>query len=264
MNSFYSAHDIAAACEGPAAGVAVEVVGEIGSTNADLMARLHALNGPTLLVAEKQTAGRGRAGRSWHMEPGKSLAFSLAWKFALPVARLPGLSLVAGVALAECLAERGVDARLKWPNDVLKDGAKLAGILIETAADKANPQRGAWAVIGIGVNLGFSSELSAHVGAPVAACGLSDHPDRILAAILSCLARSLVQFEAAGMQAFVERWNSLHAYAGQPVAILDHGKAVHQGRAAGIDEAGRFLLDTDGGRVAVMSGDVSLRLVNYA
>ncbi|MGV3742754.1 MAG: biotin--[acetyl-CoA-carboxylase] ligase [Burkholderiaceae bacterium] len=259
MSSFYSAQDIAAACEGAATRVAVEVVRETGSTNADLMARLNVLQGPTLLVAENQTAGRGRAGRSWHMEPGKTLTFSLAWKFALPMAQLPGLSLVAGVALAECLAGMGIDVRLKWPNDVLKDGAKLAGILIEAAADKANPQHAAWAVVGIGLNLSPSSALAAHVGAPIAASGLSAHPDRVLAAILNCLARSFVQFEEEGMPAFVGRWNQLQAYAGQTVAILDHGKPVHQGRSVGIDEAGRLLLDTDRGRVAVMSGDVSLR-----
>jgi BirA family transcriptional regulator, biotin operon repressor / biotin---[acetyl-CoA-carboxylase] ligase len=269
MSFVYSAQDIAAACEGAAQQVAIEVVLETGSTNADLMARLHALRGPTLLIAEKQTAGRGRAGRTWHMEPGKTLTFSLAWKFALPLAQLPGLSLVTGVSLAETLAAWDIDARLKWPNDVLKDGGKLAGILIEAAPEKNNPSHAAWAVIGIGLNLDASPALQTQIGAPIAAAtGLPENRgfnrNRIVAAILSNLTTALVQFEHDGLPPFVERWNRLHAYAGKPVAILDHGNVLHRGRAVGIDRAGRFLLDTDKGQVAVMSGDVSLRLTEHA
>ncbi|MDQ9169166.1 biotin--[acetyl-CoA-carboxylase] ligase [Oxalobacteraceae bacterium R-40] len=269
MSFVYSEQDIAGACEGLARQVAIEVVRETGSTNADLMARLHALRGPVLLIAEKQTAGRGRAGRTWHMEPGKTLTFSLAWKFALPLAQLPGLSLVAGVSLAETLAAWGIDARLKWPNDVLKDGGKLAGILIEAAPEKDNPSHAAWAVIGIGLNLDASPALQAQIGAPIAAAdslpeNRSFDRNRIVAALLNSLAKALVQFEDEGLSPFIERWNCLHAYAGKPVAILDHGNVLHRGRALGIDHAGRFLLDTDEGQVAVMSGDVSLRLAEHA
>lgn len=255
----YSAQDIAAACEGPAQSITVEVVEETGSTNADLMARLHALHRPTLLVAERQTAGRGRAGRAWHMEPGKTLTFSLAWRFALPLAQLTGLPLVVGVALAESLAAWGVDARLKWPNDVVNDGGKLAGILVEAAADKRDAGH-AWAVIGIGMNLESSPELATRIGTPVAAAqGLPADRNRVLAAIANGLAKALLQFEAEGLQAFAVRWNRLHAHAGKPVAILDGDTAVHRGIATGIDESGRLVLDTDQGRIAVLSGDVSLR-----
>lgn len=259
----YSAQDIAAACTGPASQVAVEVVGETGSTNADLMARLPALAGPTMLLAEKQTAGRGRAGRTWHMEPGKTLTFSLAWKFALPVGQLPGLSLVVGVAIAETLAAWDVDARLKWPNDVLKDGHKLAGILIEASAEKGQLPPSAWAVIGVGLNLQTSAQLSEQIGAPIAAAAnLWENRNHLVAAMLSDLAKTLIQFEEQGLQAFTTRWNRLHAYAGKPVVILDGGSVLHQGQAVGIDEAGRFVLETAQGRVAVLSGDVSLRLVD--
>jgi BirA family transcriptional regulator, biotin operon repressor / biotin---[acetyl-CoA-carboxylase] ligase len=262
MSFIYSAQDIAAACTGPASQVAIEVVGETGSTNADLMARVHALPGPTLLLAEKQTAGRGRSGRTWHMEPGKTLTFSLAWKFLLPMAQLPGLSLVAGVAIAETLDAHGVDARLKWPNDVLMDGGKLAGILIEAVAEKEASQPAVWAIIGVGLNLQSSNYLSEQIGMPIAAAaGLSENRNRIVTALLNGLAKALLQFEEEGLQAFTSRWNRLHAYAGKPVAILDGGSVLHQGQAVGIDESGRFVIDTDQGRVAVLSGDVSLRLV---
>ena len=120
------------------AGIWRDFVAETGSTNADLLARAAAstsgLDGPVLLLAGSQTAGRGRAGRSWQSAPDASLTFSLAWKFDRALPQLVGLPLAVGVAIAEALHACGLDARLKWPNDVLLDGRKLAGILIETQA----------------------------------------------------------------------------------------------------------------------------------
>ena len=108
-------------------GVDVEVVEETGSTNADLLKRAAALSAPLLLVARNQTAGRGRAGRSWLSSSEGSLTFSLAWRFDGGLPRLTGLPLAVGVALAETLERLGVQVGLKWPNDVLRDGDKLAG-----------------------------------------------------------------------------------------------------------------------------------------
>lgn len=256
----YSEKEITAACEGPAQQVAIEVVEETGSTNADLMARLQTLQGSTLRVAESQTAGRGRAGRAWHMEPGKTLTFSLAWRFGLPLAQLVGLSLVAGVALAERLTAWKIDARLKWPNDVLKDGGKLAGILVEAAADKRDAHH-AWAVVGIGLNLASSAHVAAQIGTPIAAAtGLPDDPNAVLAALLNSLAKSLAEFEEQGLPPFITRWNRLHAYADKPVAILENGRIAHEGSAVGVDDTGRLVLDTEHGRIAILSGDLSLRL----
>src|SRR5690606_28510555 len=99
-----------------------------------------------------QTAGRGRAGRPWYAAPGRSLTFSLAWKFQRPVHALVGLPLAVGVALAEALAMYNIEVGLKWPNDVLHEGRKLAGILIESASVDS-PQPASWAVIGIGINM---------------------------------------------------------------------------------------------------------------
>src|SRR6185312_6038226 len=141
---------------------AIEIVAETGSTNADLLVRIGGLDGPLLLIAERQTAGRGRAGRTWHASPEASLTFSLAWKFSRQTRDLAGLPLAVGVALAEALAAFGWDAALKWPNDVLLDGRKLAGILIETANRRDG--EGAWAVIGIGINLAMPEDLAARIG----------------------------------------------------------------------------------------------------
>lgn len=240
------------------AGVAVEVVFETGSTNADLLARAAALPANLLLVAERQTAGRGRAGRSWLSADGGSLTFSLAWKFKLPVHALAGLPLAVGVALADTLAALDVTVQLKWPNDLLKDGAKLAGVLIETQSAGAGA---VWAVIGVGLNLALPDELEARIGRPAASAPwlAKMNRDALMAALLDQLAASLRQFEQQGFSAFCARWNRLHAYQGCPVDIIDRGVILHQGIAAGVDDSGALLLDGAFGRVAVNAGDVSLR-----
>jgi len=240
-------------------GVAVEVVGETGSTNADLLARAPGLSAPLLLIAEHQTAGRGRAGRSWLSEPGNALTFSLAWRFEGGLQRLTGLPLAVGVALAETLAALGQPVQLKWPNDVLKDGDKLAGILVETAA---RTDGATWAVIGIGLNLVMPDAMEQRIGRPVAAVPWLARMDRdaLMAALLDGLAGALAQFAHGGFAAFAARWNLLHAWQGEAVTLLDRGEVLHEGRAAGVDDAGRLLLDTAQGRVAIVAGDVSLRM----
>lgn len=241
-----------------AAAVDVEVVAQTGSTNADLMARAAQLARPTLLVAEHQSAGRGRAGRSWLSAPGDSLTFSLAWRFDGAPQRLLGLPLAVGVALAEALAALDVPVQLKWPNDVLKDGAKLAGILIETQGAPG----ATWAIVGIGLNLLMPDQLEERIGRAVATAPWLARMDRdtLMAALLDALAGALQEFDRAGFGAFRARWDALHAWRGQAVAIVDHGVVVQHGVAAGVDDSGRLLLDTAEGRVAVLAGDVSLRL----
>ena len=245
------------------ARVAVEVVEETGSTNADLLARVsgggEALAAPLLLIARNQTAGRGRAGRSWLSSNEASLTFSLAWRFDGGLTRLAGLPLAVGVALAETLERLGVQVALKWPNDVLRDGDKLAGILIETAAA---PSGGTWAVIGIGLNLLMPAELEARIGRSSASLPWLARMERdsLMAALLDGLAACLREFERGGFPLFVARWNLRHAWQGERVTIIDGGAVLHEGLAAGVDDGGRLLLDTPTGRVAVLAGDVSLRV----
>jgi BirA family transcriptional regulator, biotin operon repressor / biotin---[acetyl-CoA-carboxylase] ligase len=264
MTPAFSANHIAALCRPPANEVTIDIVAETGSTNADLLAQLDRLHGPTLLVAASQTAGRGRAGRSWLSAPDAALTFSLAWKFERPVQALVGLPLAVGVAISEALAEFEVRVMLKWPNDVLKDGRKLAGILIETALPNERQQgadAGVWAVVGVGLNLAIPDNLEAQIGQPVASAPWLAQLDRntLMAALLNHLAQALSEFEQHGFAAFRDRWNALHAYAELPVTILDRGQVVQEGIAAGVDDMGRLLLDTDRGRQPVVAGDVSLR-----
>ncbi len=239
--------------------VDIEVVQETGSTNADLLARAATLARPLLLVAEHQLAGRGRAGRSWLSEAGGSLTFSLAWRFDEGLARMAGLPLALGVAIADALEALNVPVQLKWPNDIERDGAKLAGILIETAGAGS----AVWAVIGIGINLSLPDQLEQRIGRPVANAAWLAQMDRdiLMAALLDSLWQSLREFERDGFDAFRERWNARHAYQGKAVTILDGGAVQHQGVACGVDSGGRLLIDAGAQRVAVLAGDVSLRSV---
>lgn len=261
MTDALTSEGIAARCRPAASHIDIRVVEETGSTNADLLGALDTLSGPRLLVAKSQTAGRGRAGRSWLSLKGRSLTFSLAWSFRLPVHALIGLPLAVGVSLAESLAAFQVEVRLKWPNDILHQGRKLAGILIETATVKGLPHDASWAVIGIGINMGLPAGMAAEIGRPVASIpwlAELEH-DMLMATLLSDLAESLARFEHEGLSAFTGRWNALHAYAGQAVTIVDNGVVQHEGMAVGVDATGRFILDTPAGQKAIMAGDVSLR-----
>jgi BirA family biotin operon repressor/biotin-[acetyl-CoA-carboxylase] ligase len=239
--------------------LSLEVVGETGSTNSDLLARCATLVKPIMLLAEVQTAGRGRAGRSWLSEPGSALTFSVAWPFTQTPQSLLGLPLAVGVALAEALISLDVAVQLKWPNDVLKNGKKLAGVLVETASHGNRT----WAVIGIGLNLLMPTELEAQIGHAVADATWLAQMDRsqLLAVLLNHLVRCLQQFSASGLSTFVEPWNALHAYVGQRVNLIDQGKIARQGIALGINSQGCLMLqDESGVSYPVMVGDVSLRV----
>lgn len=256
-----SAQRIGAQLRSSARAIEVRSVAVTGSTNADLLALVGQLAGPTLLIASEQTAGRGRAGRSWQSSAATSLTFSLAWRFARPLRDLMGLPLAVGVALAEALGALNIQIRLKWPNDLLRDGRKVGGVLLETWTDKA-PNLQSWVVIGVGLNLQLSAELVSTIQQPVA--GLPElmvlERELLVAELVSGLADALLQFEQYGFTWFCQRWNALHAYAAQMVAILDQGQVVQRGRAHGVDANGYLLLETAAGLVPVVAGDVSLRI----
>lgn len=240
----------------------VDVLAECDSTNSELMRRAeHGAPLGTVVVADRQSAGRGRRGRSWLSAPESSLTFSLLWRFNGPPGQLAGLSLAVGVALARALVALGAQGvRLKWPNDVLLavdgDFAKLAGILIELVSDR----RGAQAVIGIGLNL-----LPPDEALPQPAAGLAQAlpgiPERhlVLAAILRELAAALEGFAVDGFSGLRMEWQAWHAWQDMPVRLLGGDAEVLAGICRGADADGALLLETAAGVQRIFSGDLSLR-----
>lgn len=236
-------------------GVDVRVLGRCASTNTELLARRIA--GPALVACEAQTAGRGRRGRRWHSEPGASITFSLARLVRRPARELAALSLVAGVACVRALRALGAAGiALKWPNDLMLDGGKLGGILVETRAQGA----ATLAVVGVGINWRSSAALERRARRRIAfldrlpafAASRNDTIREAASALLAALAA----FEAHGLDAVRGEWEALDANAGQRLRVrLADGRVV-SGVAAGLAADGALQLRTRAGVRAVASGRV--------
>ncbi|MDZ4251102.1 MAG: biotin--[acetyl-CoA-carboxylase] ligase [Sulfuritalea sp.] len=237
----------------------IDVLPSCDSTNALLLARAEAgAPSGTVVIAEEQTAGRGRRGRSWFSSPGDSLTFSLLWRFA-PGTAPAGLSLAVGVAVARALQKVGAgDTALKWPNDILKEGRKLGGILVELVPGAPHA-----AVIGIGINLQLPPGMPDDVRAASAAVGAIDaaDSDALYAALLGELLATLESFGSGGFAALRREWLARHAFQDIPVSIASDFGAPVVGICRGVDSDGALLLDVDGRSERILSGEVSLRRV---
>lgn len=243
----------------------IDVLSSCDSTNALLLAR--AENGApsgTVIVAEHQTAGRGRRGREWISAAGDSLTFSLLWRFpkGTPIA---GLSLAAGLAVAQAAAKIGAaqgdpaapstGIRLKWPNDILLNGKKLGGILLELVPGAAHA-----AVIGIGINLRLPDAMPPDIRNTSAALAMDDAAEQLLAASLIELLAALQQFAQDGFASLRAGWLALHAHQDLPVRLLSDFSAPRDGICRGADADGALLFEgADGVVERVISGEISLR-----
>ena len=241
---------------------AIDWVAECDSTNTRLVDTTPADDGRIhVLIADRQTAGRGRRGRQWLSWDTASLTFSMLWRFRPGAPAPAGLSLVVGLALARALEDLGVSGvQLKWPNDVLVHGDKLAGILIDLLPSRGRPPA---AVIGIGLNLHLpaDAEIPGQTGVTDLARALEATPPAraaILAAILGELHRLLDTYATAGFPALRTAWAQRNAFADLPVRITGESESVH-GICAGVDEDGALLLRTETGLRRILAGDVSLR-----
>lgn len=243
----------------------VDALDVCSSTNALLLERA-AAGAPagTVLVADTQTAGRGRRGRPWVSAPADSLTFSLLWRLPPEPERLAGLSLAVGLALVHGLESQGATGLgLKWPNDLLcarpQGWAKLAGVLVELATDR----RGMQVVLGIGLNLRAPPTGGPLVDQVVA--GLVDvcqsPPERheLLAALLQALVTTLERFSQQGFAPLRAEWEARHVWQNQPVRLFEAGLVSAEGICLGVDAAGALLLETGTGLVRCMAGDLSLR-----
>lgn len=245
-----------------AAAFALRILPECASTNSTLLDAPPPDDGRThVLVAENQTAGRGRRGRQWQSWPGASLTFSTLWRF-LPGAPVPaGLSLVAGLAVVRALERLGVEGlQLKWPNDVLIHGDKLAGILVELLPGR---DRSFAAVVGIGLNLRLppdavipeqpgATDLARHLPAPASR-------EALLAALLAELHALFATYAAAGFPALRGAWQQRNAFADLPVRVGGE-RGELSGICTGVDDDGALLIRTADRTERILSGEVSLRL----
>jgi BirA family biotin operon repressor/biotin-[acetyl-CoA-carboxylase] ligase len=243
--------------------VRLQVVDQVDSTSTRLL-ELAALGAPsgTCLAAEWQSAGRGRRGRHWIATLGGSLTFSLLWRFDRGAGHLGGLSLASGVAVARALAECGLDrVQVKWPNDVVTELRKLAGILVETNGEIQGPTV---AVVGVGVNYRLGEPAMERIDQPVAdvaACA-SPAPSRsaLLASLLSHLGRALDDFERQCFAGVRDEWRRLHAYQGREVRVVPPRDPAYDARVTDVAPDGALVVETaDGRTLALASAEISLR-----
>src|SRR5690554_346542 len=235
----------------------------LDSTNAHLLRCLQqqSFSNGYCVVAEMQEAGRGRRGRQWHSPFGQNLYFSTLWRFEQGMTVLDGLSLMVGLATLRAL-QHVSDQRfeLKWPNDLLFQGQKLAGILLEVVGD---PTGVCHVVMGVGINVNSGKDLAQ---SPIDQAWISLHDieghtvdrSRLLAAILNELIPALSEFEQYGFAAFAEQWKQYDAFYAQEVFLQLGDKTIY-GVADGVSDSGELRLINHNGLQLFNGGEVSLR-----
>ena len=275
MNSpqWLDAVQLSAYLGGRAGDFKIDILDSGQSSNTALLKRA-ALGAPTgsVLAIEWQSGGRGRLGRPWHTGLGNALTFSILWRFDCGLSGLAGLSLATGVALMRALQALGVNgAQLKWPNDLLGAGGKIAGILIEAQGDMLGPSA---VVIGIGINLTLPQQVLQRIDQPVSDLSqlTNTMPERnlLFATVLRELADVLRQFSADGFASLREEWENYHLFQNQPVQLLlPDGNIVH-GTVRGVNLDGALSVEVKAGGhgqpgIRIFhAGEISLRSANHA
>lgn len=239
--------------------MALRVHDQIDSTNSDITRRWQeGERGLLVSVADSQQQGRGRRGRVWQSPAGQNLYMSVGISMNRGFTELDGLSLVAGLALLEALADKGLaNPALKWPNDLLVDGKKLAGILIELQGELEGAVR---VIVGIGVNVHMLEAES--VDQPWTSLDLSApeadwRRDDLAASVLNRLLGHLSVFEASGFGPFAEPWNRYDAFRGRKLVATSGNLS---GVGEGVDESGNYMISTDSSVERIYAGEISLRV----
>lgn len=240
--------------------VFLDVRTAVDSTNQPLLTLPALSRDYHVCVAEQQTQGRGRRGRSWGSPFARNIYLSLAYETQGEMEAIQGITLVAGVALAQALESLGVrGVSLKWPNDVWLNGRKLAGILTELQGTVQDRFR---LVIGVGVNV-YMGESEAAIDQPWTSLAREKQlpdggRDRVAGALVTQLVHWLEEGGGVGSPAFHRAWARYDALAGQPVSV--QGKSM-AGVARGIDESGHLVVETAAGAQERLSaGEVSIRI----
>ncbi len=216
----------------------------------------------TVVAAETQTAGKGRLGRVWDSAKGAGIWFSVVLQPRLAMEQMSLYSFVAAVAVAEAIHDvTGLTAQVKWPNDVLVNGKKVCGILLEMVAERNQPVR---IIIGIGINANqkqsdFPEEVREKAISLAMAAGHVIEREPVLDAVLHRLAYYSEQLEQNGFADIRNRWTELSCIGGKAVQILQHGNVMLYGTALGLADDGALLVQTEQGTERIITGDVSLR-----
>lgn len=239
---------------------ALDVAWSLDSTNSELLRRKAPAQGAEVLLAEQQTGGRGRRGRHWASPIAANLYLSVSRQFSGGLARLGGLSLVVGVAVAEALRQAGfASVGVKWPNDLLADDRKLGGILVEGGGEHGGPVR---AVIGIGINVRMPDAAAASIDQAwtdlATLVGAAPSRNALAAGLLDALLPALDLFDAEGLPPFLARYAALDALAGRAITVHGPQGDAH-GIADGIGDDGALQVRIGAVRRQVHAGDVSVR-----
>lgn len=243
-------------------GWPVFVEASLDSTNAEVFRRLDSGCGaPFVLLSERQTAGRGRRGRAWASPFAENLYCSLALRVDGGMRQVEALSLTVGLAVAKALQASGLEAAgLKWPNDVLADGQKIAGILLELSGDPADVCH---VVIGVGINVNMAVDTKAAIDQPWTS--MRQHLGRMIdrnelaGEVLRQLTRYVSLHWQSGFTSVRDEWEALHLWRGRPVALLA-GTNATLGVVLGVDDRGAIRLEVDGVEQVFSGGELSLRL----
>jgi len=241
----------------------LEIHGVIDSTNEYLMSQIaDGVPSGQICLAEQQTAGRGRRGRKWISPYGSNIYLSIFWRFSLAPIELSGLSLVAGLAAVRALNCLGVtEVGLKWPNDILWQERKLAGLLLEVIGESGGPSQ---VVLGLGLNTHMSNQQGENIDQPWV--DLTNIPggekigrNQLAAELIHQLVNALKQFESSGLSPLLEEWQQQDLYHNKMIALQMGNRAI-VGKHVGIDKNGALLLLHAGETSAYYAGEVSLRL----
>ncbi|WP_100644211.1 bifunctional biotin--[acetyl-CoA-carboxylase] ligase/biotin operon repressor BirA [Alteromonas facilis] len=228
----------------------------IDSTNTYLKQNIDNVPHGQVVIAEAQTAGRGRRGKQWVSPFGASLYLSMCWHFQGGYQQIGGLSLFVGVCVIRALQKLNVDGlSIKWPNDIYRNGVKLGGVLVEVEGQIGTQVS---CIIGIGINVNLP-DVEAQIDQPFT--DLSDfeiNRNQLCATIIDTLYDSLPDFEAFGLSKLINQWNELDVFYQKPVMISSHGK-TQKGINLGIDASGALQLATEEGVLSIHGGEVSLR-----
>jgi len=246
----------------------LEVHPVIDSTNSEFMRRIQKdepLDSGTVIVAQMQTAGRGRRGRTWQSPFGANLYYSYYWLLDDGLQAAMGLSIVVGLAVYDTLKKQyGLEVQLKWPNDILVDNKKLAGVLVELDGQPQGPCK---LVIGIGLNIKMPDNYSEQIDQPWTDLSLLNpnneaiNKNKLVAQLTHCLETRLEEYRQTGLLNMHQEWNKLHAFQDKLVTLAT-GKRTWQGICEGIDPQGGIKIRQNGELKSYFGGEISLRKVN--